>query len=481
MNRKMLRYVISWVLKVEGILLFLPALTGAIYRERQGLAYVLCGLLCIGVGFLLCWRKPENMEIYPRDGFVAVALSWVVLSVFGCLPFMVTGEIPSFIDALFEIVSGFTTTGSSILVDVEAVSYASLFWRSFSHWIGGMGVLVFILAILPAGKGGSLMNLMKAESPGPSVSKFVPRVRGTAKILYQIYIAMTIVLIASLLISGMSLFESLTLSFGAAGTGGFAVLSSGCAEYTAAQQWILTIGMILFGVNFNFYYLVLCRKLKAAVTSREVQAYLLIVLAAIAGITVDIYGMYPTLGETVRHAAFQVGSIITTTGYATTDFNLWPQFSKTILLLLMFVGACAGSTGGGIKVSRILILLKTVKKELHSIVHPRSIRKIQFDGHAVEHEVLRAVNVFLTVYMTIFALSLLLVSVDEYSLETNFSAVAATLNNIGPGLDQVGPMSNFSCYSPFSKLVLIFDMLAGRLELFPMLILFYPSTWKKRG
>ena len=250
----MLRYVISWVLKVEGILLFLPALTGAIYRERQGLAYVLCGLLCIGVGFLLCWRKPENMEIYPRDGFVAVALSWVVLSVFGCLPFMVTGEIPSFIDALFEIVSGFTTTGSSILVDVEAVSYASLFWRSFSHWIGGMGVLVFILAILPAGKGGSLMNLMKAESPGPSVSKFVPRVRGTAKILYQIYIAMTIVLIASLLISGMSLFESLTLSFGAAGTGGFAVLSSGCAEYTAAQQWILTIGMILFGVNFNFYY-----------------------------------------------------------------------------------------------------------------------------------------------------------------------------------------------------------------------------------
>lgn len=239
--------------------------------------------------------------------------------------------------------------------------------------------------------------------------------------------------------------------------------------------------MILFGVNFNFYYLVLCRKLKAAVTSREVQAYLLIILAAIAGITVDIYGMYPTLGETVRHAAFQVGSIITTTGYATTDFNLWPQFSKTILLLLMFVGACAGSTGGGIKVSRILILLKTVKKELHSIVHPRSIRKIQFDGHAVEHEVLRAVNVFLTVYMTIFALSLLLVSVDEYSLETNFSAVAATLNNIGPGLGQVGPMSNFSCYSPFSKLVLIFDMLAGRLELFPMLILFYPSTWKKRG
>lgn len=479
MNRKMLRYVISWVLKTEGILMAFPAITGALYREREALAYLLCGLFCVGAGFLLSRRKPEDMELYPKDGYVAVALGWVALSVFGCLPFMVTGEIPFFVDALFEIVSGFTTTGSSILTDVEALSHASLFWRSFSHWIGGMGVLVFILAILPM-KGGSVMNLMKAESPGPSVSKFVPRVRGTAKILYQIYIVMTIVLILSLLLSGMTLFESLTLSFGAAGTGGFSILNSGCGTYTPVQQWILTIGMILFGVNFNFYYLILCRKFKAAALSQEVRAYFLVILAAIAAITVDIQGVYDTLGETVRHAAFQVGSIITTTGYATTDFNLWPEFSKTILLLLMFIGACAGSTGGGIKVSRVLILLKTVKKEMMSIVHPRSVKQIHFDKRPVEHEVLRSINVFLTVYMTIFAFSLLLISMDEFSLETNFSAVAATFNNIGPGMDKVGPMGNFSEYSPLSKLVLTFDMLAGRLELFPMLILFSPSTWRKR-
>lgn len=480
MNRKMLQYVISWVLKMEGILMLLPALTGAVYREKEGLAYLLCGLCCVAAGFLLSRKKPENMELYPKDGYVAVALGWVVLSLFGCLPFMMTGEIPFFVDALFEIVSGFTTTGSSILTDVEALSHASLFWRSFSHWIGGMGVLVFILAVLPM-KGGSVMNLMKAESPGPSVSKFVPRVRGTAKILYQIYIVMTLVLIACLLLSGMSLFESLTLSFGTAGTGGFSLLNSGCGTYTETQQWILTVGMILFGVNFNFYYLLLCKRFKAAVLSQEVRMYFLVILAAIGAICVDIRGVYDSMAETVRHAAFQVGSIITTTGYSTTDFNLWPEFSKTILLLLMFLGACAGSTGGGIKVSRVLILLKTVKKELKSIVHPRSVRQIQFDKRPVEHEVLRSINVFLTVYMTIFAASLLLVSIDEFSLETNFSAVAATFNNIGPGMGKVGPMGNFSVYSPLSKLVLTFDMLAGRLELFPMLILFSPSTWKKRG
>lgn len=479
MNTKMLRYILSWVLKIEGILMVFPALVGALYREKQGIAYVLCGLLCVGTGFLLARKKPDHMEIYPRDGFVSVSLSWIILSVFGCLPFVMTGEIPHFVDALFEIVSGFTTTGASILKEVEPLSHASLFWRSFSHWIGGMGVLVFILAILPM-KGGSVMNLMKAESPGPSVSKFVPRVRGTAKLLYQIYIVMTVILIVALILSGMKVFDSVTLAFGAAGTGGFAVLNSGCADYTAVQQWILTIGMILFGVNFNIYYLILCKNVKGASSSQEIRAYFLIILAAIAMISVNIWGMYSTAEETVRHAAFQVGSVITTTGYSTTDFNLWPQFSKTVLLVLMFIGACAGSTGGGIKVSRILILLKTVKKELLSIAHPRSIKKIRFDGHVVEHEVLRSVNVFIIVYMTIFAVSLLLVSLNEFSLETNFSAVAATINNIGPGFDQVGPMSNFSCYNTFSKLVLIFDMLAGRLELFPMLILFCPSTWKRR-
>ena len=479
MNRKMLRYVISWVLKVEGILMFLPALAGAIYRERQGLAYVLCGLLCIGVGFLLCWRKPENMEIYPRDGFVAVALSWVVLSVFGCLPFMVTGEIPSFIDALFEIVSGFTTTGSSILVDVEAVSYASLFWRSFSHWIGGMGVLVFILAILPAGKGGSLMNLMKAESPGPSVEKLVPRVRETAMILYGIYTAMTLLQIILLVVGKMPVFDAFCISFGAAGTGGFGIKNDSMAGYAPHLQVIVTVFMILFGVNFNIYYLILCRKFRQAFRSEELKAYLGIIGASILIMTWNIRSFFPTLGEALRHAAFQVGSIITTTGYATTDFDLWPQLSKTLLLILMFTGACAGSTGGGIKVSRLLIMAKTVKKELFSFAHPRGIKKIKMDGHPVAHETVRAVNIFLIAYMLITAFSVLLISLDDYSFTTNFSAVAATLNNIGPGLDQVGPVENFHLFSPFSKCVLIFDMLAGRLELFPLLILFAPSTWRR--
>lgn len=478
MNIKMIRFIIGVVLKLEGILMAFPVLTGLLYAEEETIVYFFWGLFCVAAGFLISSKKPENMAIYPREGYAAVALSWIVLSLFGCVPFVITKEIPNFIDALFEIVSGFTTTGASILNDVEALSHASLFWRSFSHWIGGMGVLVFILAILPM-KGGSVMNLMKAESPGPSVSKFVPRVKGTAKLLYQIYIGITVALIVALLLSGMSVFESVTLSLGTAGTGGFAVLNSGCADYTALQQWILTVGMILFGVNFNCYYLLLCKKVKEAFGSQEIKAYFLIIAAAIAMISLNIHHMYGSVEETLRAAAFQVGSIITTTGFSTQDFNLWPQFSKTILLLLMFVGACAGSTGGGMKVSRILIMMKTVKKEMISLVHPRSIKRIRFDGHAVEHEVLRSVNVFLVVYFTIFAVSLLLLGLNELSLETNISAVAATINNIGPGFDQIGPTSNFSCFNGFSKLVLIFDMLAGRLELLPMLIIICPSTWKK--
>ena len=480
MNAKMIRFIISWVLKVEGILMLFPALVAAVYREPEGIPYLFWGLACVVFGLILCFRKPEDMAISSRDGFVAVALSWIILGTFGAVPFVLTKEIPFYVNALFEIVSGFTTTGASILSDVEALSHASLFWRSFSHWIGGMGVLVFLLALLPM-KGGSVMNLMKAESPGPTVSKFVPRVRGTAKILYQIYLVMTVVLIFVLMLSGMKTFDSITLAMGAAGTGGFAVLNSGCAGYSALQQWILTIAMIAFGVNFNFYYVLLCKKPKAAFRSEEVRAYAIIILTAGAVITWNILPEFSSFGEALRTAFFQVGSIITTTGYSTADFNAWPELSKYILVLLMFIGACAGSTGGGIKVSRILILLKTVKKELTSVVHPRSVRRIRYDDHSVEHEVLRAIHVFLIVYLVIFALSVLLISFDELPFETNFTAVAATLNNIGPGLGLVGPTSDFDCYRPFSKLILIFDMLAGRLELFPMLILFYPSTWKKRG
>ena len=480
MNISMILYFLGWVLKIEGILMILPCAIALIYQELSGLYFLGIGLFCVTSGWLMSRKKPSNTVFYAKEGFVSVALSWIVLSIFGALPFYFSGEIPLFEDALFEVISGFTTTGASVLSDVESLSRCMLMWRSFTHWIGGMGVLVFILALLPM-KGGSVMNLMKAESPGPTVSKFVPRVRGTAKILYQIYLGMTLFTIAALLLSGMKTFDSVTLAMGAAGTGGFAVLNSGCAVYTPLQQWILTIAMIAFGVNFNFYYLMLCKKGKAAISSQEVRAYILIILLAGGVISWNTYPMYHSIGETVRTAFFQVGSIITTTGYSTTDFDLWPELSKCILVMLMFIGACAGSTGGGIKVSRILILLKTVKKELGSIVHPRSIKRIRFDDHPVEHEVLRAINVFLIVYLVIYSFSMLIISVDGFSFETNFTAVAATLNNIGPGLDQVGPTSNFFGYGPVSKLILIFDMLAGRLELFPMLILFYPSTWKKRG
>ncbi len=480
MNYSMIRYILAWVLKVEGALMGLPCIIALIYGEREGYAYLFCMAVCLAIGFLGSFKKPENTEIYQKDGFAAVALAWIVLSLFGAIPFMLTGEVKSYVDALFEIVSGFTTTGASILKDVEAVSHATLLWRSFSHWVGGMGVLVFILMLIPV-KNGSQMNLMRAESPGPSVSKFVPRVRNTAIILYKIYVVMTILQILLLLISKMNWFDALCMSFGSAGTGGFSILNTGCASYTPVQQWIITVFMILFGVNFSFYYLILCKKAGAALKMEEVRAYFIIIGVAILLITWNISSRYASMGHALRDAAFQVGSIITTTGYSTTDFNLWPELSKYILILLMFIGACAGSTGGGIKVSRIVILCKSIGKEMQVIAHPRGIQKVKMDGKTVEHEIQRSINVFFIAYMVIFAASVLVISFDEFSFETNFTAVAATLNNIGPGMDMVGPAGNFAAYSPISKIMLTLDMLAGRLELFPFLILFCPSTWKGQG
>ena len=480
MNYAMIRYILAWVLKVEGAILSLPCIIALMYQEKEGISYLIWMVVCLAIGFLGSVKKPKNTEIYQKDGFAAVAMSWGVMSLFGAIPFVMTKEIPSLIDALFEIVSGFTTTGASILTDVEALSHTSLFWRSFSHWIGGMGVLVFILMLIPV-KNGSQMNLMRAESPGPSVSKFVPRVRNTAILLYKIYIVMTIVQIVLLLLTGMQWFDAMCISFGSAGTGGFGVLNASCAAYTPVQQWIITVFMILFGVNFTFYYLILCKKAGAAFGMEEVRAYFVVIAVAIGIITWNIGSMYSSFSEAFRNASFQMGSIITTTGFSTTDFNLWPELSKYVLVLLMFIGACAGSTGGGIKVSRMLLLVKTIRKELQSIAHPRSIKKIKMDGHPVEHEVMRSINVFFITYMVIFAVSVLIISFNEFSLETNFTAVAATLNNIGPGMDLVGPMSNYAAYGVVSKAVLIFDMIAGRLELFPVLILFCPSTWKKRG
>ena len=391
---------------------------------------------------------------------------------------MITGEIPSFINALFEMVSGFTTTGASILSDVEAVSRCSTTWRCFSHWIGGMGVLVFIIAIVPL-SGGSNINLMRAESPGPSVGKLVPKVKHTARILYIIYLGLSLIEFIVLIAAKMPVFDAMNTTFGTAGTGGFGIKNTSLGGYSVTIQWIVTIFMMLFGVNFNAYYIMIFGSIKKALSMEEVRAYFGIILTAIVIITINIYSICSGVWDAVTKSAFQVSSIITTTGFATTDFNIWPQTSKTILVLLMFVGACAGSTGGGIKVSRFVILIKTVIKELNSYIHPRSVRKIKVEGKTVEHEVIRSVNVYIITYILVFVASVFLVSIEGKDLTTNFTAVAATFNNIGPGLELVGPTQNFEHFNVFSKLVMIFDMLAGRLELFPLLLLFHPVVIKE--
>jgi len=455
-----------------------PALVGLIYREQEGYAFLLCGVALALIGSLITLKKPRNQVFYAKEGFISVALSWLALSFFGCLPFVISGDIPRFVDAFFEMVSGFTTTGSSILNDIEALSHASLFWRSFSHWIGGMGVLVFILSMLPI-TGGSTMHLMRAESPGPQVGKIVPKIRDTAKILYIIYTAMTLAEIVILLCCKIPVFDAVTLSFGTAGTGGFSIRNSGLADYSAVCQYVVAIFMILFGVNFNVYFLLLRRHLKQALRCEEARWYIGIIASSTLIVFLNTLKLFDTAEEAFRHAFFQVGSIITTTGFATTDFNLYPELSKLILVIIMFIGACAGSTGGGIKVSRILLLVKSVGRELSQLVHPRTVKKLRLEGKTVDHATTRSVNTFMAAYVLIFFASMLIISLDNFDFTSNFTAAAATLNNIGPGLNTVGPCENFSAYSDLSKLVLSFNMLAGRLEIFPILLLLRPAIWKR--
>ena len=478
MNSSVVRYILGHVLKIEGFLLLLPCLVSIIYQEKIGIYYLAVAVVCILLGTLMTYRKPESMVFYLKEGCVITSLSWIALSFFGCLPFVLGGDIPSFTDALFETISGFTTTGASILSNVEGLTYTSLFWRSFTNWIGGMGVLVFLLAIVPM-SGGSNINLMRAESPGPSVGKLVPKVKYTARILYEIYIVLTILEFVFLLLGKMPVFDAMTTSFGTAGTGGFGIKNDSLMGYSVYIQWVVTIFMILFGVNFNAYYFILFRNFKKAFSMEEVRCYFLIILGAIGIIFIDIVDSCVSAFDALTKASFQVGSIITTTGFATADFNLWPQTSKTILVLLMFVGACAGSTGGGIKVSRFVVLFKTIVKELNSYIHPKSVKKIKIDGKPVEHEVVRAINVYFITFMIVFSTSVFAISFEGKDLVTNFTAVVATINNIGPGLELVGPTQNFGGFSIFSKYVLMFDMLAGRLELFPILVLFLPAVWKE--
>lgn len=478
MNNSMIRYILGHVLKIEAVLLLLPCIVALIYREPSGVSFIITAILCGILGIFSSRQKPKSTVFYLKEGCIATAFSWIILSIFGCLPFVLCGAIPSFTDALFETVSGFTTTGASILSDVECLPHCVLFWRSFTHWIGGMGVLVFLLAIIPL-TGGSNINLMRAESPGPQVGKLVPKVRYTARLLYYIYIGLTLIEIVLLLLGRMPLFDSITLAFGTAGTGGFGILNDSIGSYSPYLQWIITIFMILFGVNFNAYYLLLFRKWKKAVNMEEVKCYFGIIAVATAIIVCDLLRISMNLADALRHAAFQVASIITTTGFSTADFDAWPQSSRTILVMLMFVGACAGSTGGGIKVSRFIVVIKSMFKELTSYIHPKSIKTVKMDGKPIENEMIRSISIYFITFTIVFAASIFLLSFEETDLITNFTAVAATINNIGPGLNAVGPTQNFSLFSNFSKYILIFDMLAGRLELFPLLILFHPETWKE--
>ena len=473
----MIRYILGWIFIFSALFMLVPMITALCYTEKAGLAFLLAAGISTGIGGLCVLKKPAKTELHARDGFVIVSLSWIALSLSGCMPFVFSGAIPHFVDALFETVSGYTTTGASILTEVESLPKCVLMWRSFIHWIGGMGVLVFIMAFMQL-SGGQNMHLMKAESPGPSVSKLVPRVRTTAMLLYSIYFVLTLAEFVILLFADMSVFDALNTSFATAGTGGFGIRNNSMGGFSPAIQIIVTVFMMLFAINFSCYYFILKGNFRDAFNA-EVRWFLGIATVATLIFAFNTLSIYGTFGESLRHSAFTVASVMSTTGFATTDFNLWPEVSRSLLVILLFFGGCAGSTCGGIKISRIIILFKCIGKELQNLVHPKQVKKIVVDKRPVEHEVVRSVNVYMVCLVTIFILSLLVISFDDHDFTTNFTAVATCLNNVGPGLNMVGPMGNFAEFSSVSKTMLIFDMLAGRLELFPVLLLFLPDTWKK--
>lgn len=484
MNVKSISRTVGLILLITGIFQLFPLLIAVIDREpRNILAYIesLCLILLVGSALLL-FSRGGNRMFSAQEGFAATGLSWIFMSAFGALPFFLSGQIPSYVDAFFEMVSGFTTTGASILTDVEALSRCNLFWRSFSHWLGGMGVLVFLLAVVPGARknGGTGIYLMRAESPGPSVDKLTPHLRQTAMILYGIYILLTALCIVCLLLGGMPVFDSFCIAFGTAGTGGFAIKNSSMGGYSCFLQTVVTVFMFLFGVNFSLYYMLLLRKFKAVFKNEELRLYFGIAAGSIILIAINISRMYNTVYEAVHHAAFQVVSIMTTTGYGTVDFEQWPAFSKAILLSLMFIGASAGSTGGGLKVSRVLLLMKSIRRTIRKALHPRRVQPVYMDGRAVSEEVCDNVNAYLAIYCVILVLSFAIISVDGFSIGTNFSAVASCFNNIGPGFELVGATQNFSIYSDLSKIILSLDMLLGRLEIFPLLLLLSPDTWSRR-
>ena len=478
MNIAIIIYTLGRVIAIESAFMALPGVVALFYREKTWWVYFLVSFLGILGGMLASFKKPKNTQFFAKEGFASVGLAWFLMSLTGALPLFISREIPNYIDAVFEMASGFTTTGATILTDVEAMSHSALFWRSFSHWIGGMGIFVFLLAVMPM-VGGVNMHLLRAESPGPVVGKLVPKMKDSSQILYVIYIFLTLVQIISLWAMGMRPFEAVCTSFATAGTGGFGIYNSSIADFSTLIKWNVTVFMILYGINFNVYFLIIARKFKSILRIEEVRTYIIVIFLSVTVITLNIFRMYDNFGHALTDAAFQVASIITTTGFATCDFNTWPSLSKTILILLMLTGACAGSTGGGLKFSRVLIVFKAIRQEINSFIHPRSVKAVGLDDRTVDKAVVKSVCVYFILFAFIYFGSVFIVSIDKYDMVTNFTAVLATMNNIGPGLEVVGPTGNFAGFNYISKIVFIFDMLAGRLELYPILLLFIPTMWKK--
>ena len=482
MNYRMIINIIAKLLAVEGLFM-LPALAIALVKgeNSSAMAFAAVIILMLAISLPFALRKGGDRNFFAREGLLTVGIGWILVSAFGALPFCISGAIPNYIDCFFETVSGFTTTGATILEDIESLPMSMLYWRSFTHWLGGMGVLVFMMILSPlTGKdGGENMHLLRAESPGIKISKLVPRMKRSASILYAIYIFLTLLQIALLLIGRVPLFDSVTIAFGTAGTGGFAIKNDSLASYSPYAQWVTTVFMIVFSVNFNIYFLVLLRQIKKVLKDEELRWFLIIVIAAIAIVAANTFSLFDSLGETLRHSAFQVASIISTSGFCTVDFDKWPQISRTLLVLLMFIGACAGSTGGGSKVVRVVVLMKSARRALYKAFHPRAVKHIYLDGEILEEDTVESVASYYLIYFISLAAATMLVTVDGFSMETNFTAVVSCLNNVGPGMDAVGAVMNYGAYSAFSKLILSAVMLIGRLEIYPILVMIIPQVWKK--
>lgn len=480
MNRKMTGYIIGKMLGAEGLLLLVPAAVGLLYKEQAAVTFLVTAVL-LGLIYLLLGRKqPKDTTIYAKEGLIIVATAWIFWSLFGAIPFFISGSIPNYVNAFFETVSGFTTTGSSILQDIESLPRCMLFWRSLTHWVGGMGVLVFVMVLTSLDEKNS-MHLMRAEVPGPEADKLVPKARNTAKLLYGMYLALTAIEVVFLLAGGMNLFDSITHSFSTAGTGGFSSYNSSIAHFNSAYiDGVITVFMILFGINFNIYFFLIMKKFKDVWKNEELKVYLGVIAGATAIIVVNILPMYESIGKAFRYAVFQVAAIITTTGFVTTDFDLWPETAKFTLVIVMMVGACAGSTGGGMKISRLIILLKSIGRELKLMLHPKAVSIVKVNQKRIKEETMRGVYVYFIAYILIIVISVFLVSMDDFSFETNVTAVLTMVNNVGPGLAQAGPTENFYDFSVFSKIIMCLDMLIGRLEIFPFLMLFSPNLWRKK-